>query len=659
MRADVAVGALCVLAALTGACSGDGAAPSLPRAVALSPDGVNQTSQTFSPDGKRVAYWSPSTDSTADWQLWIANADMSSPVKMPATSGFRSLALWSSDGLRLAVGSSEHGASHVEVVTVADGSVQQITQGTAIEWPLNWYRGNEGISYYGTDVKGGIKSYFVPLKTGASALLAPNEQAGVLGARSPDGSHVAYFVIDRGKTTLWAADSTGGNPRQLTTDGFETLEQYQEWSPNGTELLYESGRTGTTDLWVIAVDDGKPRQLTRDVRNDYGGAWSPDGKWIAFLSNRGRQTDIWIVPSAGGVERRLTDDAVEEQQPMSWIPGSHTLTYTTVTEKSSVWALDLANGKERRLTPDSVRVGFFNASPDGKQIDYVVERGGGVEELMVMPLAGGVSRTLVAGAGTVTNPRWSPDGSMILFISDRGGTTAPWVVDAAGGSPRQLVNWPGSIANSATWNSDGTAVYFGSNRDAAFSNVWKVPVAGGEPTRLTTNGRAFNVNGRARVSAVFLQALNQGGGQLSLMRLDKNGVLQPVWNKSHARGAGISPSGDSLSAIVDQPDGKQRSMIIAANGGGGRIVLEAGEQIGDWSNDGKLMLYTMNVGGATELALLNVADGTTRRLTTTPENEAGAEFAPDAKTVIFRRVKTVQRIYAMDLAKLTGGGAKP
>jgi hypothetical protein len=54
-----------------------------------------------------------------------------------------------------------------------------------------------------------------------------------------------------------------------------------------------------------------------------------------------------------------------------------------------------------------------------------------------------------------------------------------------------------------------------------------------------------------------------------------------------------------------------------------------------------------------------VADGTTRRLTTTPENEAGAEFAPDAKTVIFRRVKTVQRIYAMDLAKLTGGGAKP
>ena len=103
----------------------------------------------------------------------------------------------------------------------------------------------------------------------------------------------------------------GGNPRQLTTEGFEILETYQVWSPNGKELLYTSTRTGTKDLWVVPIDGGKARQLTRNVRNDFGGAWSPDGHYVAFISDRGKQTDVWVVPSAGGEERRVTSNAAQ------------------------------------------------------------------------------------------------------------------------------------------------------------------------------------------------------------------------------------------------------------------------------------------------------------------------------------------------------------
>lgn len=67
---------------------------------------------------------------------------------------------------------------------------------------------------------------------------------------------------------------------------------------------------------------------------------------------------------------------------------------------------------------------------------------------------------------------------------------------------------------------------------------------------------------------------------------------------------------------------------------------------------GQWVVYELAEGGANDLGLLHIADGATRRLTTTPESEEGAEFTPDGKTVLFRRVQIVQRITAVDLSKM-------
>lgn len=651
MRSFLVIAASCIL----GACGGNESA--LPSAIALSPDGARQTSFSYSPDGKRIAYWSPPTDSGANWQLWMANADLSAPVKLSAQVWFSEppLALWSPDGGRIAAASSEFGASNVVVVPAAGGAAQRLTQGSGLEFPIAWYRGGEGLSYFGTAAGGDIKSFVVSLKTRVSASLAPGEKRPFLGSPSPDGSHMAYFVVDGPRTTIWVADSTGGNARQLTTEGFEVLEQYQEWSPDGKELLYESRRTGTLDLWILPIDGGKPRQLTRDVRNDSRGVWSSDGKWVAFLSDRGHQTDVWVVPAAGGAEQRVTDTPAEEQPVMAWRPGTHTLAYGVKTEKSGVWALDLADAKERRLTPDSLRTGWFNVSPDGKQVNFVIERGGGIEDLAVVPITGGAARILVAGGGTVQQPFWSPDGSKIVYVSDRGGSDDIWVVDVAGGAPRQLVNWPGD-ESAAAWSADGSAIYFLSHRDAKLSDVWRVPAAGGEPTRVTNNGTMNNNNGallsRAGSVNFFGSTLNAKGGQVAISRLRPDGSVQTVWDRTNAFLISMSPSGDSVAALVQQPDGKQRSMLLAANGSGGRVILKPGEVVGHWSSDGSSVLYAMNAGGATDLGILHIADGVMRRLTTTREDEAGGEFTSDGKSVVFRRTQTVQRIFTVDLTKL-------
>ena len=93
-------------------------------------------------------------------------------------------------------------------------------------------------------------------------------------------------------------------------------------------------------------------------------------------------------------------------------------------------------------------------------------------------------------------------------------------------------------------------------------------------------------------------------------------------------------------------------MLLSASGGGGRVILKPGE-LSFWSSyDGTMLLYGMPVNGARDLGLLNIANGSVRRLTTTPDDEWGSEFTRDGKTVAFVRQKTVQRIHSVDLSTL-------
>lgn len=646
MRLFACVGAVMILGGCGGGDSG------LPSATALSPDGARHLSQSFSPDGKRVAYWTPVAEG---FQLWVANSDMSAPVKLPASGPILSPAIWSPDGSQLAAASGQFGLADVVLVPADGGEARRVTTDPGAEVPIAWYPDGDRIAYFATAAGGTISSFVVSVKSGVSKPLVPAEKRPHIGFPSPDGSHIAFMVAEGATSTIWVADSVGGNPRQLTSEGFEAFSQGSTgWSPDGKELLYESRRTGTTDLWIVPIAGGPARQLTRDVRNDRDAAWSPDGKWVAFRSDRGRQTDVWVVPAAGGEERRITDSADEEQAPLAWRPGTSELTFGTVTQAAGVWALDLASGAERRLTLDSIRPTWFNVSPDGRQVNYVIERGGGVQDLAVVPLAGGPARTLVTGGGSVLfqqwGPLWSPDGSKIVFMSDRGGTQDIWVVDAAGGAPRQLTNWPG-FESSPAWSDDGTAVYFMADRDTKLGDVWKVAASGGEPTRITNNGAVSGVGTRAGISGLFVGVLNSAGGQFGISRMRRDGRMNVVWDRTNTLITSISPTGDSVAAMVEQSNGRMHSMILPAAGGAGRMILGPDEYPssigGAWSSDGKFLLYSTSVNGVNDLGVLTIADGTTRRLTTTPESEEGAEFTPDAKTVVFRRSTTVQRLYGV------------
>jgi dipeptidyl aminopeptidase/acylaminoacyl peptidase len=89
----------------------------------------------------------------------------------------------------------------------------------------------------------------------------------------------------------------------------------------------------------------------------------------------------------------------------------------------------------------------------------------------------------------VSDPQVSPDGSQVVYVvseinRETNKTNSDlWTVPVAGGEPKRLTTAPGADSH-PRWSPDGTQIAFVSDRGGS-SQVWLLPVAGGEAGQLT------------------------------------------------------------------------------------------------------------------------------------------------------------------------------
>lgn len=625
----------------------------LPSARSLSPEDADHRVSGYSPDGSRIYFWQQDGDV---WRLYVSPADMSAPEPLPletSSPGFSNNAgpiFWSPDGSRFAIAVPVNTVfPQVWLVNASGGEPKRLTPEGDFAVPVVWHPDGRRLMY-ATILEGSVYAMVVDVDAGGPRRLLPEETRAHVAIWSPDGSRVVVEMFAAGQPTIWFADSTGGNLRQATSEGFEDLSGWgTPWSPDGSAVLYTSRRTGTSDIWVLPVDGSAPRQLTNDVRDDDAATWSPDGRWVVFRSNRGLQDDVWAVPAAGGEARRVTDDALREETPF-WRPGTSEIAYRVSRQSRSLWAHVIADGAERQLTHDSLDVSWFNVSSAGQAL-AVFDRGGGVSDFAVLPLQGGEPRIVLRDArgGAAW---WSPDGSQLVFTSTRAGANANvWVMDSSGSGLRQLTKWPEGAGN-PSFGANGSTVYVTSSHEATWGDLWGVPLSGGEPTRLTTTDRVLDICGRREgVTELIVATLADAPVTVALMRVRPNGTLQPIWDRTTVTYC-AAPTADSVAVMAAVAGGGLQAMMLPIRGGTGRRLLEANQSAGASSPDGRQMLMTYSVQPPFDLGILNLADGSVRRITTTPASEEGTEWSPDGSTLVFRRVTPVSRITTADVGRL-------
>jgi dipeptidyl aminopeptidase/acylaminoacyl peptidase len=124
---------------------------------------------------------------------------------------------------------------------------------------------------------------------------------------------------------------------------------------------------------------------------------------------------------------------------------------------------ELTGVADPRLSPDGATVAYVVNRIDGEAHEY---RGA----VWLAPADGsGEPRPFTAGAKSDGDPRWSPDGSRLAFTSNRDGKVSQlYVMPVAGGEARKLTDLKEDVTQ-PEWSPDGTTIAFVARvRDAAY-----------------------------------------------------------------------------------------------------------------------------------------------------------------------------------------------
>jgi TolB protein len=123
----------------------------------------------------------------------------------------------------------------------------------------------------------------------------------------------------------------------------------------------------------------------------------------------------------------------------AWSPDSRQLAYVSFEgSRSSIWVQTLRTGNRILASSDPGVNGAPAFSPDGRQLVMTLGGEDGNLDIYVMDLATREKRRLTTHRAIDTEGSWSPDGRYIYFNSDRAGGPQVYRVPVSGGTPERI-----------------------------------------------------------------------------------------------------------------------------------------------------------------------------------------------------------------------------
>jgi len=258
-------------------------------------------------------------------------------------------------------------------------------------------------------------------------------------------------------------------------------------------------------------------------------------------------------------------------------------------------------------------IGGTTWSPDGKQVAFVTNISGR-NNIWTVSAEGGWPVQLTVSDQRQIQPTWSSDGRWIAYSSDYDGNEQwdMFVVSPQTGEVVNLTNTPEIAEQSPTWSYDGKSLaYMVKPQTSPSYEIYVINM-------LTRRGRALT-SGTAKELGNYHPVWSRDGKFIVYTQAHANGANSNLFMVDVASGksTNLTPhSGEHLySAEAISPDGRQ--VLITSNAGNGYDnvgLLEIASKKIDWltqdkweinagefSPDGKLITWTANIDGQTNL----------------------------------------------------------
>ena len=335
-------------------------------------------------------------------------------------------------------------------------------------------------------------------------------------------------------------------------------------------------------------------------------AVSPDGKWVAFpvtqpaYDEKDQTSDLYLVPADGSSEpRRLTFTKAGESS-LAWNPDSRRLAFITRREgdeQNQVYVLDITGGEAQRVTTLSTGAGFPQWRPDGQALLFTSRvYAGTLDDAANKREADERKKQKYSLRAYDTFPvrrwdRWLDDRQVHVFVQPLDGTAAKDLL--AGSALVKQRGYAGRVLDSgeeldAVWAPDGQSVLFVATTEidasayaTTHTQLFQVPVAGGEPKALTTGTVTyehprFAPDGRT----LFLSATSDDQQIYAHERIAAAPwpwtapprVLSPSFDRS---AGGWQVSGDGKSVYLTAEDaGLEKLYVVPSTGGETTVAVD-------------------------------------------------------------------------------------
>jgi serine/threonine protein kinase len=405
---------------------------------------------TFSPDGRRIAFLRQGYPTAEETSLMVSDADGSDPkalaaLRFPefAAGIFHGGPSWSPDGRHLATaigvrgGAGAESRSRLALVALEDGKV--------------------------------------------TTLADPGWEVAAQCGWLPDGR--SLLVIARGSdqpnTQIWSVSYPGGEARKVTNDLND--RRIISLTADGRSLVSVAGAVSSTVWSVPLAGPGRVRRMTRALTDGLGGvAFSADGK-LVYTSEVGEISGLWMAGLEGA-----------DRGPLFALPGGGRTGFPAVADDGTVFfvvrgragveihALDRGGSSSRVVARDAL-YGPFGVSRDGRFLVYGA-------------LVKGIPRVLRIGSdgtsprpvfdGPAYRPALHPTGARVAFYFADSAEKPRLGVCSVEGGPLLLdvpIEPPGPSSR-LVLRDEG--VYL-NTVPGDRSNVWLLPAGGGPARKLT------------------------------------------------------------------------------------------------------------------------------------------------------------------------------
>ena len=524
--------------------------------------------------------------------------------------------------------------------------------------------------------------------------------AAVQIARSRTLTMVAGLLLALAVGTYWATRTNGpsltlGRSSQFTTDA--GLQITPALSPDGKFVAYAAGTSSNMRIYVRPIGGGRTIALTDDsLAVEYEPRWSPDATQIMFLTRGG----VSVAPALGGPARNIVPrNSLSSVSTASWSPDGRQIVFARM--DSVLVANAGGQSARLLFKSGDPLEGVHSCrwAPSGSLIACVAgnrrsrQPGGmfgnkAVSRIIVIPADGGTP-AFVSDAGVQSqSPEWSSRGDRLFFISNRDGTFDVYetAIDRDGkprGAPLRVTTGLNarsiSIAASAPRaayevytersnihsvpipksgttqvantvpvttgaqvieahrvSRDGKWILYDSDRDGK-SNIYRVPVGGGQPEQLTHESfDVFAPDLSPDGKLLAYHSWRNGNRDIEVRPLDGGPVEFIATSPQQARYPTWSPDGRAL-LFLSQPgaiEGYVTQRLSAGKWSLPKRVITVGESAGGifWSPDGQ---HFMGVIGR-DVVLGPLDSGALRLIYSAPANAPRAErcqYSVDGGTI--------------------------